>query len=285
MLASLGLRVWSVTPKWDKKMGEQGPLVESHYCTESYGFLPCSDRRGGSISLMIIYGYILLMGANVLSEGSEMLLQILHPGIIGGLVLPVLGALPDSLIIFVAGYGVEEKPEKVAEEVNVGMGTLAGSTVMLLTIAYGGGILLGRCDRNPTNGHMKEKTLTNRWDFIHTGVTVDASLTKNANIMLISTALYLTVQIPHAFGVKDLRVAALVGAFICFAGVVAYAVYQILQPAMQQRRMEAARILGQRSAALSGMAVKYGALLTNAGSVDSEVLDRIFHEVDNDNSG
>lgn len=67
--------------------------------------------------MMIIYGYILLMGANVLSEGSEMLLQILHPGIIGGLVLPVLGALPDSLIIFVAGYGVEEKPEKVAEEV------------------------------------------------------------------------------------------------------------------------------------------------------------------------
>ena len=44
-------------------------------------------------------------------------------------------------------------------------------------------------------GHMKEKTLTNRWDFIHTGVTVDASLTKNANIMLISTALDLTVQV------------------------------------------------------------------------------------------
>lgn len=65
---------------------------------------------------MVIYGYILLCGANVLSEGSEMLLQILNPGIIGGLVLPVLGALPDSLIIFVAGYGIED-PEKVAEEV------------------------------------------------------------------------------------------------------------------------------------------------------------------------
>ena len=32
---------------------------------------------------------------------------------------------------------------------NVGMGTLAGSTVMLLTVAYGGGILIGRADRSP----------------------------------------------------------------------------------------------------------------------------------------
>ena len=38
-------------------------------------------------------------GAGLLAEGSELLLEIVNPGIIGGVVLPVLGALPDSLII------------------------------------------------------------------------------------------------------------------------------------------------------------------------------------------
>lgn len=33
---------------------------------------------------MIIYGYCLLQGANYLSDGSEMLLEILDPGLIGG---------------------------------------------------------------------------------------------------------------------------------------------------------------------------------------------------------
>lgn len=40
-----------------------------------------------------------LQGAALLAAGSELLLEIVNPGIIGGVVLPVLGALPDSLII------------------------------------------------------------------------------------------------------------------------------------------------------------------------------------------
>ncbi len=33
-----------------------------------------------------------------------------------------------------------------ALQVAVGIGTLAGSTIMLLTIAWGGSLLVGRCD-------------------------------------------------------------------------------------------------------------------------------------------
>ena len=47
--------------------------------------LPCSSSSlGGSISTMLIYGYCLLQGANLLSDGSEMLLEVLDPGLIGG---------------------------------------------------------------------------------------------------------------------------------------------------------------------------------------------------------
>lgn len=37
-------------------------------------------------------------------------------------------------------------------QVSIGMGTLAGSTVMLLTIVWGGSVLVGRCDLGPQVG-------------------------------------------------------------------------------------------------------------------------------------
>lgn len=65
-------------------------------------------------------GYILLQGAQLLGAGSELLLEILNPGIIGGVVLPVLGAVPDSLIILNAG--LHAAPEDAQAEVAVGVG-------------------------------------------------------------------------------------------------------------------------------------------------------------------
>ncbi|CAD7702344.1 unnamed protein product, partial [Ostreobium quekettii] len=111
---------------------------------ELYGFLPVPEGQlGSSIFLLVVYGFVLLQGANLLSDGSEMLLEVFPPGIIGGILLPILGALPDCLIIVVSGMGPVEEAK---EQVKVGLGTLAGSTVMLLTIAWGGSVLLGRCD-------------------------------------------------------------------------------------------------------------------------------------------
>lgn len=77
--------------------------------------LPESDTVTGTSFLMAVYGYLLLQGANLISDGSELLLEVLDPGIIGGLVLPVLGALPDSAIIAMSGLGgtVAEAQEQV----------------------------------------------------------------------------------------------------------------------------------------------------------------------------
>jgi hypothetical protein len=41
----------------------------------------------------------------------------------------------------------------------VGIGTLAGSTVMLLAVAWGGSLWVGRCDFD-ARGVAKERTLT-----------------------------------------------------------------------------------------------------------------------------
>lgn len=55
----------------------------------------------------------------MLSEGSELLLEVLNPGIIGGVVLPVLGALPDSLIILTS---LSAPAAEAQEQVAVGIG-------------------------------------------------------------------------------------------------------------------------------------------------------------------
>merc|ERR1711968_317375 len=83
-------------------------------------------------------------------------LNICPPSIIGGVILPVLGAVPDAAIIFVAcfGHGNAEEDER---KVQVGIGTLAGSTIMLITIAFVGSLWMGRCDI--VNGIAVDETL------------------------------------------------------------------------------------------------------------------------------
>lgn len=68
-------------------------------CEQTYGFMPCTTTAFGNLFLLLIYGYLMFLAATYLSSGSELLLEILGPGIIGGLFLPTLGALPDAMLI------------------------------------------------------------------------------------------------------------------------------------------------------------------------------------------
>lgn len=78
---------------------------EGTMCEETYGFLPCSTSVGGNLFLMLVYGYLLFTAAKFISDGSELLLEVMNPGLLGGLVLPILGAFPDSILILVSGVG------------------------------------------------------------------------------------------------------------------------------------------------------------------------------------
>ena len=79
--------------------GESSSSSSSSSCEATYGFLPCTDTILGNLFLLVVYGYLLFVAAQLLSEGSELLLTVLDAGIIGGLLLPILGALPDAILI------------------------------------------------------------------------------------------------------------------------------------------------------------------------------------------
>lgn len=74
-------------------------LFAAGQCEQTYGFLPCTTTVVGNMFLVISYGFLMYKAATYLSSGSELLLEIMGPGIVGGLFLPILGALPDAMLI------------------------------------------------------------------------------------------------------------------------------------------------------------------------------------------
>jgi hypothetical protein len=73
--------------------------AEEEKCEQSYGFLPCTTTVLGNMFLVLTYGFLMFKAATFLSAGSELLLEIMGPGLVGGLLLPILGALPDALLV------------------------------------------------------------------------------------------------------------------------------------------------------------------------------------------
>eukprot|EP01132_Coremiostelium_polycephalum_P004733 gene4733-5908_t len=193
---------------------------------------------------MLIYGVILAFGAKLISDGSEMLMEILDPkyfGIIGGLVLPFLSAFPDAAIIVVAG-ALGSDPQT---QLNIGIGTLAGSTIMLLTIPWSASLLLARCDIR--NGESVDGVCTS-WSLTKTGVTVDEDTPLNAKIMVATSISYLIVQgVAFAYlkdpmsGQKTEKWFALAGFIVCFVLLVCYCTYQVISPQLTEKKIAEAK--------------------------------------------
>jgi len=156
------------------------------------------------------YGYVLFFASNMLSEGSELLLLVPSlAGVVGSVVLPILGAVPDGAIMLFSGLGPDAQ-----EQMSVGVGALAGSTIMLLTVPWGLAIFAGSVPVGAA-GHAlygkkaiaaeKQKIALRRaktsslstskglWGY---GVTPEATIKENAGIMVATSLCYLIIQGP-----------------------------------------------------------------------------------------
>lgn len=168
--------------------------------------------------------------------------KILDPGLIGGLVLPILSALPDAIIIVVAGaFGSNPQAQ-----LSIGIGTLAGSTIMLMTIPWSLSLILSRCDIR--GGQSVDGTLTNKFSLTKTGTTVDDDTPTNAKVMILTSISYLIVQgVAFAYlkdpdsGKSVEKWFALVGFIVCFSLMAAYCTYQVISPKLQEKKMTEAK--------------------------------------------
>jgi len=209
-------------------------------------FFPCSNRIIGNLILMAIYGFILSKGSGWIADGSEHLIDVLPGPLVGGLILPILGSVPDCAIILVSCLG--GTPEEIAAQVGVGVGTLAGSTIMLLTLPVFGTIFLARCDIGPNKEAVDGQCGKHGCgSLVKTGVTVTKDVPLTALILMLSSVSYFVIQIA-AFvymGSPDIgekeHYFALAGAIICFISLTIYAIFMIFFPKYPKRILNAIR--------------------------------------------
>jgi hypothetical protein len=153
-------------------------------------------------------------------------------GLVGGVVLPLLGAVPDGAIMLFSGIG---NIETAQETLSVGVGALAGSTIMLLTVPWGLSVFHGRVDVDANgnlnyNGKPKLTSKTSfRQELSTTGVSITEAVSNGAKVMIITTIPYFLIQVPAFFihGPSDVLAAgekywALSGLIVCLIGFVSY---------------------------------------------------------------
>ncbi|KAJ4975951.1 hypothetical protein NE237_001057 [Protea cynaroides] len=252
-------------------------------CDQTYGFLPCTTTIAGNIFLIIVYGFLMYQSAKLLSNGSELLLEILGPGIIGGLFLPVLGALPDALLVLVSGLSGSK--ETAQSQVLVGIGLLAGSTVMLLTLLWGSCVIVGKCDIE--DSIARDLKDTKGLSLTGSGVTTDIWTCYAAWILIISVIPFIVVQLLqllHSNSGK--RLGILIALILSLALLLTYCLYQVFQPWIQKRKLAYVKHKHVISGILKDLKARsVGRLLTDKGQPDVEVIKRLFKTIDLDSDG
>jgi len=286
---------------------------------------PADVGTTGLVWLFFSYGYALFYAANLIGEGSELLLLVPSlAGLVGGVVLPLLGAVPDGAIILFSGLGSIEVAQ---ESLSVGIGALAGSTIMLLTVPWAFSIFAGRVDiikGVPT--YRKSPKLTPNKSISetlsHTGVAVSDEIRHGGVIMALTTIPYFLIQIPALFMhgpteevAKGEHQWALAGFIVCIVGLIMYMRLQlqfsnagqdkdkriaIAKKTLQEGKMSLSGILkpaikfeSSRSLSIPSETgyesisnnAEYGAPTPNILDVLKDLLHDAFRAYDTDNNG
>ncbi|KAF2303958.1 hypothetical protein GH714_025182 [Hevea brasiliensis] len=119
-------------------------------CEPTYGFLPCTTEVWGQLFLIVVYEYLLSLSAHYISQGSELFLETSGTdNIFSANVFQMLGMFPQVILVLVAGVsGTADTVESMAE---MGMGLLAGSVIMNLTLIWGSVVAFGSYNLSETS--------------------------------------------------------------------------------------------------------------------------------------
>eukprot|EP01083_Nonionella_stella_P221459 791164_1 len=191
----------------------------------------------GQLFIMASYGFILYRAAVCIGNGSEKLLLVYGPGIVGGLLIPILGAVPDGAIVLVSGLGNRAEAQC---QVSTGVGTLAGSTIMLLTIPLALSLFLARRDIDPilnvaaSKPNGRPKCSKGFKPFKQCVTTYDNTIS-SAKIMVFTAISYLIVLVPAIIEknapneeqIREEHYPALVGFIICALAFIGYSIFQV----------------------------------------------------------
>ncbi|KAI3803511.1 hypothetical protein L1987_31665 [Smallanthus sonchifolius] len=265
----------------------KGIDVPEQHCEQMYGFLPCSETLLGHFFLIVVYEYLLFHGESYVASGGKRIFQILGPGIFGASAFQVLGFLPESLILLVSGLS---NTKDVAQEyVLTGVGLLAGSAILLLTVIWGTCVIIGSRKFSSESGSSPSLIPTqNQYQkllsfFTGSGVTTDEETSHAAKIMVISVIPFAFLLIPEMFFGVSQGYIFMIPLFVSFMFLLTYFIYQVFEPSIQKRRLSYVKhehLVVDIIKHLQEHAAEQ--VLTEDGSVNLPAIQRLFTKIDQD---
>ncbi|BBH01700.1 hypothetical protein Prudu_012058 [Prunus dulcis] len=181
--------------------------------------------------------------------------------------------------------GLSGGTETAQSQVSVGMGLLAGSTVLILTLIWGSCVVVGKCDIQ--NSVAIDNKDTKGFSLTGSGVSTDIWTSYAARIMVISVIPFIIVQLPQLLNSnlgKD--IAVLVSLIVSVALFLSYCLYQVFQPWIQRRRIAYAKHKHVISGILQHLKTRaLGSLLKGDGEPNEEIIKKLFHAMDQDGDG
>ncbi|XP_075486994.1 sodium/calcium exchanger NCL2-like [Primulina tabacum] len=253
---------------------EWGLSASTETCEPAYGFLPCSTNVWGLLFLIVVYEILLSLAGKYVAIGSDKFFEIIGPGIFGASLFQFLGTFPQIIIVLVSVLSGSR--DAAQQRSTLGMGLVAGTTVMLLTLVWGVSVILGSydlSDANTGNDPNDKKKIKLKG----CGLVTDAETSYTSRIMLISLVPFLILQLQNIFTTPSgRRVIILIALIITVILLFAYINYQIFQPWVQNRRFE---YLMSKYAE-----DKLMQLLTSNGRPDSQKILQLFNRVDKNKS-
>ncbi|KAL9145823.1 hypothetical protein ABFS82_13G068900 [Erythranthe guttata] len=263
-------------------------LEEEEACEQMYGFLPCSKSIWGHVFLIVVYEYLLFHGESYVAAGGERIFKILGPGVFGACAFQIIGAFPEALILLVSG--LLNNKEVAQECVLTGVGLLAGSSILLLTLVWGTCVILGSQhfpnssqSSDSTNQNPIQNFFLSLWPGY--GVVTDSWTGYTAWIMLISAIPFTIIQFPVLFDLSYFweRIFVVVALLVSVTFLLSYFFYQLFQPWIQGRQL-----LYLKHGHLVVDILKHvqnhtnETLFSDDGAPDLSVIRRIFKVTDRD---
>ncbi|KAL0398515.1 UNVERIFIED_CONTAM: Sodium/calcium exchanger NCL1 [Sesamum radiatum] len=230
-------------------------------CEPTYGFLPCSTNVWGLLFLILVYEFLLSLGGKYVATGSNLFFQITGPGIFGASLFQFLGTFPQIILVLVSTLSGSQ--EAAQQRASLGMGLVAGTTVMLLTLIWGTSVVLGSYD-------------------LSAAITIDKSGSPKSNLkVLYADSLTFIDSIAGtkvllSFSSSGRRVTILIALIVTFILLFAYIFYQIFQPWIQNRRFEYLMNKYAKDKLLR--------LLSTNGKPDTRKIQELFTKIDKDGS-
>ena len=156
---------------------------------------------------------------------------------------------------------------------------------MLLTIAWGGSLILGRCDLS-SRGTAISKTLTPKASITEaaneTGVTTDTDTKTNAMVMMASCVRSSSSRSRRGWECRPTRKSTWPPP-LALGGLALYCGYQVLFPELQRRKIAAAQAKAEKRGAVfaAHLGNTMGGILVD-GEVNVQALNKMFEQFDSD---